>query len=119
MLSIKNVLVPFRMNLREKKPITLRLELTNSDKEPKLLSMKLMVSKDLSVEKTTIANILEKKLGELAPGETKLMYFDIYPKVSTRPVDYAGRLIIYEHYNDYEFVGKEMKKDFKIQVISV
>ncbi len=118
MVSIKNVLMPFRMSLREKSPVTLRLELTNDDSETKLFSLKLMVSKHLSIEKTGIANILDKRIGEIKPKETKLFYFDIYPKVSAKPgIDYPARLIVYEHYNDYEFINKELKKDFTVKVV--
>jgi len=116
MVSIKTVLFPFRLSLSHKEPIALRVELANDTKETKLFSMKFLVHKDLSVEKTTIANIYEKKLGEMKPGESKLMYLHIYPKASTRTIDYPGRLIIYEHYNDYEFVNKEYKKNFTIKV---
>jgi len=116
MVSVKSVLMPFRMSLKDKKPITLRVELVNDEKETKLLSFKLAVAGDLSVEKTTIANVIEKRLGEFAPGQQKLMYFEIYPKVATRAREYPARLTIYEHYNDYEFVNREYKKDFVVKV---
>ncbi len=118
MLSIKSVLMPFRMSLSKREPITFRLELSNTDDDTKLLTLKLMVDKDLSIEKTTIANILEKKIGEIKPNETKLMYFDIYPKVSTRKQEYNASLVVYEHYNgNYELIAREYKKDFSVKVV--
>ena len=118
MLSIKTVLLPFNLNLSERKPISLRVETTNDSDEETLLSMKFVVSKNLSVEKTTIASVMEKRIGLLKPHQTKLFYLDIYPKVNTSEGIYPGRLIIYEHYNkNYDFVAKEYKKDFTIRVI--
>lgn len=105
------------MSLKQKAPITLRVEITNDSDEPKLVSLKFHVAPDLSVEKTGIANIIEKKIGEMAPGQLKLFYFEIYPKVATRVRDYPARFTVYEHYNEYEFISKEFKKEFAIKVI--
>ena len=117
MVSIKSVLSPFRLDLSKREPIALRVELTNDSTETKLITFRLIVAKDLSVESTGISNSLEKRLGEIAPGKTYLKYFDIYPKVSTREKDYPARMIIYEHYNEYEFVEREYKKDFIVKVM--
>jgi len=116
MLVIKTVLVPFRLSLSSKKPISLRTEITNKSKEPKKVSVRFLVSKYLSVERTGLANILEKKVGEIEPGDTKLMFFDIYPKTQTVPKEYPARLIVYEHYSDFEYIDKEYKKNFSVKV---
>ena len=118
MLTIRSVLVPFRLDLSKREPISLRLEIRNDSKEEKLVSLKFVLAKGLSTEKTTIASSLDKRLGLIKPNQTKLIYLDIFPKVSTREVDYPARLIIYEHYNkDYEYVDREYKKEFVVRVI--
>lgn len=114
MLVIKTVLVPFRLSLSSRKPISLRTEITNKSDEAKKVSVKFLVSKYLSVEKTGLANILEKKIGEIAPNETKLLFLDIFPKTQTAIREYPGRLVIYEHYSDYEYVNREYRKNFTI-----
>ncbi len=116
MLVIKTVLVPFRLSISAKKPISLKTEITNTSEEAKKISIKFMVSKDLSVERTGLANIFEKKIGEIGPGETKIMYFDIYAKTQTVTRDYPARLLTYEHYSDYDYIDKEYKKDFIVKV---
>lgn len=116
MLSIKSVLVPFRMSLSAKKPISLRTEITNNSEDPKKVSIKLLVSRELSVERTGIANIFEKRVGVIEPGQTKLLYLDIYAKAQTSIRDYPGRLVVFEHYDDFDFVDKEYKKEFRIIV---
>lgn len=116
MLVIKTVLVPFRLSISAKKPISLRTEISNDSDVAKKVSVKFMVSKDLSVERSGLANVLEKKIGTIEPGETKLMYFDIYTKTQTVNKDYPARLLTYEHYSDYDYIDKEYKKDFIIKV---
>jgi|GEM_PF-2885896 len=116
MLLIKTVLVPFRMSISAKKPISLRTEITNTSDVAKKVSIKFLVSKDLSVERTGLANILEKKIGSIEPGDTKLMYFDIYTKTQTVNKTYPARLLVYEHYDDYDYIDKEYKKDFSVIV---
>jgi len=116
MLEIKTVLMPFRLSISSRKPISLRTEITNNSDEEKKLSVKFMVSKDLSVERTGLANILEKRIGNIGPKETKIFYYDIYSKAQTVNKDYPGRLVIYEHYSDFTYIDKEYKKDFIIKV---
>lgn len=116
MLSIKSVLVPFRLSLSARKPISLRTEITNNSEDAKKVSVKLIVSRELSVERTGIANIFEKRVGVIEPGQTKLLYLDIYPKAQTSIRDYPARVVIYEHYDDFDFVDKEYKKDFRVIV---
>lgn len=117
MLSIKTVLFPFRLSLSSKKPLSVRAEITNISDSEKYISVKFLVSKDLSVEKSGLANILEKKLGSIKPKETKLFYFDIFPKAAKTDIkDYPARLILFEHNDSYEFVDKEYRKDFIIKV---
>lgn len=116
MLDIKTVLVPFRLSLSSKKPVSLRTEIKNNSDVAKKISVKFMVSRDLSVEKTGLANILEKKVGQIEPGDTKLLYFDIYPKVQATVRDYPARLIVYEHCEDYDYIEKEYRKDLTVKV---
>ena len=118
MLSIKTVLMPFNLKLSNRKPIDLKVVISNKSSEKKLLSLSFMVSRELAVEDTGMNNRIEKKLGELEPGASKIMYFPIYPKVSTNIRDYPARLKIYEYYNDYNFIQKEFKKDFIVKVIN-
>jgi hypothetical protein len=116
MLVIKTVLVPFRMSLSAKQPISLRTEITNTSDVAKKVSIKFLVSKDLSVEKSGLANIVEKKIGSIEPGETKLFYLDVFTKTQTVVRDYPARLLTYEHYSDYDYIDKEYKKDFTVKV---
>lgn len=117
MLSIKTVLFPFRLSLMSKKPISVRTEITNKGKTTQNLSVKFLVSKYLSVEKSGLANILEKKLGPIEPNQTKLFYFDIFPKAAKTEIrDYPARLIIFEHGETYDYIDKEYRKDFVIKV---
>lgn len=116
MLVIKTVLVPFRLSINSRKPISLRTEITNNSEEAKKVSLKFMVSRDLSVERTGLANVLEKKIGLIEPKETKLLYLDIYTKTQSVPRNYPGRLLVYEHYNDYDYIDKEYKKELSIKV---
>ncbi|MDD4984008.1 MAG: hypothetical protein PHH82_04205 [Candidatus ainarchaeum sp.] len=117
MLAIKSVLIPFNIKLGTKKPQELKLILENKDEEKKLLTLAFMVAKDLAVESTGMNNKLERTIGEMAPGESKTFYFQIFTKPTTTARDYPARLIIYEHYGDYKFVQKEYKKDMVIRVV--
>lgn len=117
MLNIKTVLFPFRLSLSSKKPVSVRTEIINTSDKEKNLSVKFLVSKDLSVERSGLANILEKKLGQIGPNQTKIFYFDVYPKAAKTEVkDYPARLIIFEHNENYEYIDKEYRKDFVIKV---
>lgn len=116
MLSINTYMHPFRLNLKDKAPVELKIELKNRSDEDKMVSVVLDLPKALSLDKSGISSDSEKRLGMLKPKEEKVLYYQIYPKNKTGIGRYTGELKLNEHYRNYNYVIKEYKKKIEVKV---
>ncbi|MFH1391552.1 MAG: hypothetical protein ABIH20_04540 [Candidatus Diapherotrites archaeon] len=116
MLKIDASFTPFRLNLRRKEPVTLKLNIRNMNDEDVLMSYEVLVSRSLSMDKGGFKTSEAKRFGKMEPGQIEEKYFDIYPKSMTRDGTYPIVIKAMEHYNTYNFVEKEYKKKLEIKV---
>lgn len=116
MLSINTNFHPFRMNLKNKEPVQLTVEIINRGQKEKMLSLQLALARELSLDKSGIVNTATKKIESLKPGESKIFYFDIYSKVMTRPGEKDVVLKVLEHYRDFKFIQKEHTEKMTLRV---
>jgi hypothetical protein len=115
-ISISTYFNPFRMNLRERKPVSFTIEIVNREEETKLLSMEITLSEHLSFERNGFKTMIKKQLDLFQPNEKKRFFFDIYSKAMTKEREQPIRVKVLEHYNDYRYVVKETKLDLGLKV---
>ena len=116
MLQIHTELHPFRLKLARRGPVQLKVSIRNLSNEDALMSYDIVVSRSLSLDKSGFKTSVNNRVGNMEPGQTMEAYFDVYPKGMTREGNYPVLIKATEHYNNYNFVQKEYKKNLDIQV---
>jgi len=116
MIGINTSFHPFRMKLSRREPVQLTIELSNRGGETKKLSLDVILSRELSLDKGGLLYNTSKRIDSLEPGKKQEFYFDIYPKHITRSGDHGVLLKLSEHYQDYKYVAKEQKKRLELQI---
>ena len=105
------------MSLRDKQSVQLGIEIVNREQEPKKLSLLVVISNQLSFDKSGFKTEEKRLLEVLQPNESKKMFFEIFPKPMTRQGEQPIRIRVLEHYNDYKYVLKETKLDTGLRVV--
>ena len=116
MISINTHFHPFRLNLRRREPVQLSVELINRGDKNKMLSVELLLAKELALDKGGLHSGITKKIESLEPGERKQFYFDIYPKPIARNGELPVILNVLEHYRNFNFVEKSSSKRMDLTV---
>ena len=110
MLEINTSFYPYQLAIYRKQPVELRLKIKNAGTEKTLVSYKMQLPAELSLDKSGFSAQHQEKLGEIAPGQTVEQRFEIYPRPLTREGNTAIQINATEHYNTYEFAIKEYRK---------
>lgn len=116
MLKIDTSFHPFRMKLGKKEPVQLKVDIRNMNDDDVLMSYDVIVSRSLSLDKGGFKTTMNTRVGNMEPGKRVEAYFDVYPKSMTRQGAYPILIKATEHYNNYNFVQKEYKKQLELQV---
>jgi len=104
------------MNLNRKDPVQLCVEVENSSEEAKMLTMELLMTRELALDKGGMHSSTMKRIDSLAPKEAKSFYYELHPKLNTRPGEQPLQVKILHHYNEYKFVEKEQTHPFTLRV---
>ena len=107
---------PFRLNINRKEPVQLSIELENTFEVPKMLTMELVLSRELSLDKGGIHNSSVKRIDALESNKAETYYYNLYPKLITRSGEQPMQIKILQHYNEYKFVEKEQIHPFTLRV---
>ena len=107
---------PFRLNMSRKEPVQLCLEVENASEEAKMLTLELIMSRELSLDKAGIHSSSVKRIDSLAPHAKETFYYDIHPKLMTHPGEQPLQVKVLHHYNEYKFVEKEQLFPFTLRV---
>jgi|SRR3989344_4992729 len=117
MLEINTTLYPYQMVLYRKLPVELKVKIKNTGTEKALVSYRMVLPSELSLDRTGFNSMHQEKIGELNPQETVEQSFDIFAK----PLAREGRIEVLvhatEHYNSYEFTMKEYRKRVEIVIV--
>lgn len=116
MIGINTSFHPFRMKLSRREPVQFTIELINKGDKAKKITMDVILSRELSLDKGGLLYNNSKRIDSLEPGKKQEFYFDIYPKHITRSGDHGILLKILEHYQEYKYVEKEYKKRIELQI---
>jgi len=107
---------PLRMVLERREPVQFSLTLKNNDAKEKKLTVKLILSSDLAFTKGGFKNSDLIRIDSLKPGQEKLLYFDLHPKISTREGEQRISVRVQEHAQDFQFTKNQFNADFSLPV---
>jgi len=116
MLEVVNFFTPFRMRLSRREPVQLRVELANKGKDDAMASLTINLGSQLSFEKGGYKTRATERISSLPPGEKKKFYYEIWPKQATRNGPVAVQIIASEHYQNFNYVVKEYRKDTELVI---
>ncbi len=116
MIQINTTFNPFRMRLERREPVSLTIELSNQSDEPKMLTMNVTLSRQLSFERGGYKTEDMARIEKLQPGEKKIFYYDIFPKAGTKPQEQPVTVKVSEHYRSFNYVGNEYTKNLALKV---
>ena len=112
MVEIDTELNPFRIILGKTKSVALMVKITNDAAKTRTMSYDLILGKQLAFEKNGLSSSKMIRLGEMKPNESKIKYFDVFPKLAIQKTPQEITIQAIEHYqNNYDYIlGKKIKK---------
>lgn len=117
MLSLSTRCNPIRISLMGKDIIMLTLTVKNISEEPRLVSVDMEVPPELSLDETGILNKKSTRLGELMPGVSGEVRFDIRATHRASPKEYSARMTAFVNYRNYNSVLEKVSTTAAIRVI--
>lgn len=117
--KVSLVFSPFRITAMKQGSANLVIKITNNTNEKQLVSVEALLPRHVLVgfDPTAINKYIDKKLGELEPGETKEIAISVWGTNQTKAGDYPVEVTIYSHYIDYTKVLNYMKKKTVLRVV--
>ena len=109
--------IPFRLVLRERRPITIEVSIKNNRSGERKYVVTAETDKELSFSPSGLAKYQTIRTKKVYPGETVLVTFRVYPRVTTRPGTYTVKITVDECVDDYEHVIGTKEVDVKVPVI--
>ncbi len=116
MLELTTSFAPYRLSLYRKEHVELRVKIKNAGQEKALVSFKMRLPQELSLDKSGFSFQHAEKLGEIAPGQTVEQRFEIHARPVAREGSAAIEIKATEHYNSYEFAIKEYRKKAELLI---
>ena len=107
---------PFRLVMKRREPVHMTVDVTNTGNEPAKLSIKLVLSRQLSLDRGGLRTAALERVDSLEPEEKKILHYEISAKHSTVPGEHPVKIIVDEHYKDYTYVKKENTVDTELIV---
>ena len=112
-ISIKSYFYPFRLDLRDKKPVQLSIELVNRYEQPKRISLEVITPRNLTLDKEMKKTGELKRIDKILPKERKAFEFEIHAKPFIKPGEHSIGIKVMEHFDDYidyKYVAKSYTK---------
>ena len=111
MLEVITVFTPFRLKLQRREPVHLTVEIINRGKDPTMASLQVNLGNHLSFEKGGYKTRAMEKINSFPPGDKKKFYYEIWPKQATKNGPQPVEIVAAEHYQSFNYVVKEYRKD--------
>ena len=110
---------PLRLNSKAKNSVNLVVKLTNLTSDPQLVSVDVLLPKNavIGFEPTCINKAMEKRLGEVRPGETATASIPIWASTQTNSGTHEMLVTAYAHYIGYEKVLNYMKTKTSLRIV--
>jgi uncharacterized membrane protein len=110
---------PLRLSSNSKNSVNLLIKIKNLTKNPQLVSVDVLLPKDalIGFEPTCINKAMEKRLGEIMPGEVKEASIPIWASTQTKSGTHEIAITAYAHYIGYEKVLSYMKTKTTLRIV--
>ncbi|MDD5022968.1 MAG: hypothetical protein PHU63_02260 [Candidatus ainarchaeum sp.] len=111
--------LPIRLAAMKEGKIGLDIKIKNNTGEKQLVSVDALLQNHAMIgfDPTCINKHVEKRVGEIEPGETKEITVMIWGSNQTKDGEYPIRLTFYSHYLDYKRVLNYMEKTVTVRVV--
>lgn len=117
MVDLKTEISPLRIVFGKDKSVELMLAVTNNSTKTRLISCDIVLGNHLAFDKSGRQNAIVKRFGELKPNEKKLIYLDIYPRMSVSKGIEPIVISAMEHYNnDYDYILAKKTKELSLRI---
>jgi len=116
-INIKSSFFPFRFVMKDKKPVELTVEVTNTSPEKKLLSFEMTLPAVVGLGASGMQANYAKKIGDVKSGETKTFVFPLNLSVNAEPGNFYGKATVIEHMDSFDYILKTHSKEIEVKVI--
>ncbi|MDD5163647.1 MAG: hypothetical protein PHD95_05580 [Candidatus ainarchaeum sp.] len=116
MIAINAKFSPFRMILARRGPVELKVDLANKDKANAILTLEIKLGSRLSLDRVGYKTSDIKRIESLKAGETKTLYFDIWPKNAASSTEEPVRLILTEHEGSFNEVKDQTTENMSLRI---
>ncbi len=117
-IAINTHFVPFKLDLQEKKPVRMNIEVINRYPQEKKVRLEIIAGNQLGLNKTN-AEKEQIELGKLNSGETKTINIDVFPKNYAIKGEQEIAVIATEitiEESGYSYPSKKFKKTVELQI---
>ncbi len=116
MLEISTQLFPYRLKMKNRLPVELKVTIKNNSREPVLVSYDIATEKTLALDKGGYKSTENTKAGIIAPGASITGRFDVFAKHLAKIGPHKIYIRATEHYNNYSLVKSEYRKEIEVLV---
>ncbi len=117
MIKIFTRIYPYRLNINSKDPIDLQIKLTNTTLSAKQISIELIPDSDLCFDKVGSKREEYKRIGFIKANESINLNYSVYPFTGIKPGTHRIKIIVGEHFNDYNVVTEKSESIVTINTI--
>jgi uncharacterized membrane protein len=108
---------PYRLNANKMESVLMIIELKNLKEEVLLTSVIVQLPKNLGFDQTALSNAREIRLGEIKPGEEKVIKVELWGNPRTDAGDYTIDVTAICHYRNYGYMLNAEKKEITLRAV--
>ena len=108
---------PYRLNANKMESVLLIIDLKNLKEEVLLTSIIVKLPKNLGFDQMALSNAREIRLGEITPGEEKVVKVEVWGNPRTDPGDYPIEVTAICHYRNYGYMLNAEKKEIVLRAV--
>jgi hypothetical protein len=110
---------PLRLSAKRSSCVSLLVKVKNVSPDPQLVSVDALLPRNVMVgfDQACINKAVEKRAGELKPGETKDVSIDIWGNSQTAEGTYPVDVTVFAHYIGYDKVMSYIKKSASLRAV--
>ncbi len=96
-MKIRTSYLPIRMVIEHKQPVTLNVEIKNTEETPRNFSVVVSLPGRFGFDRAGLEKEKRERIREVHPGEWGEARFRIYPKIGLKPGIYDIEVYVREH----------------------
>jgi uncharacterized membrane protein len=110
---------PLRLSAKRSSTVRLVVKVRNVSPDPQLVSVDALLPKNVMIgfDQACINKAVEKRAGEIRPGETKDIAIDIWSNSQTAEGAYPVDVTVFAHYVGYDKVMSYIKKSASLRAV--